>query len=153
MLKEGDRAPEITLTDQYGDERTLSKEIGPGWTIVYFYPRDGTPVCTAQACSFRDASTELSEKGAKVIGISSDRVSTHGSFAKKYELSFILLSDEKGEARKIFGVPNRLGLLPGRVTFVIDEKGVIRMVFDSLLRGEDHVTKSLEFIRSQTHRI
>jgi len=153
MLNEGDRAPDIALKDQFGDERILSEEFGPGWTIVYFYPRDGTPVCTAQACGFRDVTKELSENGAKVIGISSDKVSTHGSFARKYELSFILLSDEKGEARKRFGVPNRLGLLPGRVTFVIDEQGVIRMVFDSLLRGEEHVTKSLEFIRSQTPRL
>jgi peroxiredoxin Q/BCP len=121
--------------------------------VVYFYPRDGTAGCTAQACAFRDAFQDLTDAGAKVIGISSDKESTHSSFAMKYNLPYILLSDTKDKARKLFEVPRSLGLLPGRVTYVLDENGIIRLIFNSQIKVEDHVTKTLEFIRTHQSRI
>lgn len=148
MVKEGDRAPDVRLTDKDGIERSLSELYGRAWTIVYFYPRDGTPGCTAQACSFRDAYQDFTDTGAQVVGISSDKATTHNSFAGRYGLPFILLSDQDGKARKLFGVPKSMGLLPGRVTYVIDKDGIVRLIFNSQMKTQEHVDRTLEFIRS-----
>ena len=148
MVKEGDKAPDVTLKDMEGVPRRLSDLYGRTWTVVYFYPKDGTSGCTAQACTFRDAYQDFTDAGAQVIGISSDKSSNHSTFASRYQLPFILLSDEKGEAKELFGVPKSLGFLPGRVTYLIDRMGIIRMVFNSQTKIREHIERTLQYIRS-----
>ena len=115
--------------------------------IFYFYPKDNTPGCTAQACSFRDQYEDFKDLGAEVIGISSDSVASHEKFAKQYHLPFKLLSDNDKKIRTLFGVkPNLFGLIPGRVTYVTDKEGIIRLVFDSLV-ATNHIPKALEMIK------
>ncbi len=117
--------------------------------MLYFYPKDDTPGCTAEACSFRDAYAELRDLEAEVIGVSADSPSSHLSFAKSYNLPFVLLSDEKNEVRKLMGVPGSMfGLLPGRVTYVIDKNGIVQHVFDSQLQAKQHVREAMEYLRS-----
>ena len=100
-----------------------------------------------QACSFRDQYEDFKDLGADVIGVSSDNVASHQKFTKQYKLPFILLSDSDKEIRKLFGVSSRMfGLLPGRVTYVADKNGIIKMVFDSMMAAK-HIPKALEVIR------
>lgn len=103
--------------------------------VVYFYPKDDTPGCTAEACAFRDQYQDFTQAGAEVIGISSDGPESHAHFAGKHRLPFVLLSDQGGAVRKAYGVSAMLGLLPGRVTFVLDKSGTIRHMFSSQLRA------------------
>jgi thioredoxin-dependent peroxiredoxin len=116
--------------------------------VLYFYPKDDTPGCTKEACGFKDDLEEFQKLDAEVIGISSDSVESHKSFAAKYDLAFTLLSDEGGKVRRLFGVPNTFGLFPGRVTYVIDKKGVVRNVFSSQLGVEKHVEEALKGLQS-----
>src|SRR6266850_1604776 len=116
--------------------------------VLYFYPKDDTPGCTAEACSFRDSYEDFQDAGAEVIGVSSDSGASHAKFAKRHELPFTLLSDAKGEVRKKYGVPATMGLLPGRVTFVIDRKGIVRHVFNSQLQATRHVQEALAALAS-----
>jgi peroxiredoxin Q/BCP len=146
MTNEGERAPQVVLKDQNGKMVNTSDLVGEGWLVIYFYPKDETPGCTAQACTFRDHYEDLTDAGATVVGISSDSVESHGNFALHHNLPFILLSDTEGEARKAFGVPRSMGLLPGRVTYVIDREGIVRMIFNSQMRAAEHVKKVLDFI-------
>ncbi len=147
MVKEGDIAPEIILKDQNGTLIKTTDLTGKGWLVIYFYPKDDTPGCTAQACTFRDHYEDLTDAGATVVGISSDDVGSHKDFSRHHDLPFTLLSDTEGDARKAFGVPRSMGLLPGRVTYVIDKKGIVRMIFNSQLRKAEHVERVLSFIR------
>ncbi len=116
--------------------------------MLYFYPKDDTPGCTAEACSFRDQYEVLREAGAEVIGISSDGVGTHEAFAARYSLPFVLLSDPGGAVRASYGVRRTLGLIDGRVTFVIDREGLVRHVFSSQIRPKKHVEESLKIVRA-----
>jgi peroxiredoxin Q/BCP len=121
--------------------------VGKKPVIFYFYPKDNTPGCTAQACSFRDQYEDFKHLGAEVIGISSDSVASHEKFTKQYHLPFKLLSDNDKKIRTLFGVkPNLFGLIPGRVTYVADKEGIIRLVFDSLV-ATNHIPKALEMIK------
>ena len=128
----GDRAPDFTLADAEGKPVSLADFRGKRAVVLYFYPKDDTPGCTKEACSFRDSYEEFTQAGAEVIGVSSDSGSSHQGFAKKHRLPFTLLSDPGGAVRKKYGVPATLGLLPGRVTFVIDREGVVRHVSEAL---------------------
>lgn len=115
--------------------------------ILYFYPKDNTPGCTAQACSFRDQYEDFLDMGAEVIGVSGDDQDSHQKFTSKYRLPFLLLSDSNKKIRKLFGVPTSLfGMLPGRVTYVIDTNGVIQYVFNSMLAGQ-HIPKALSAVK------
>jgi peroxiredoxin Q/BCP len=115
--------------------------------VFYFYPKDETPGCTAQACSFRDQYQDFRDLGAEIVGISSDSMESHQSFAKKHRLPFILIPDENKTLKNIFGVPNSLfGLLPGRVTYLVDTQGVIRFVHDSV-NPITHISKTLLFLK------
>jgi thioredoxin-dependent peroxiredoxin len=116
--------------------------------VVYFYPKDDTPGCTRESCAFRDQFSDFSDAGAEVIGISSDSVASHKKFAEKHRLPFTLLSDPGGSVRKAFGVPSSLGVLPGRVTYVIDKKGVVRHAFNSQLNPAKHVEEALAVLAS-----
>ncbi len=116
--------------------------------VVYFYPKDFTRGCTAEACTFRDSYEAFKNLGAEVIGISGDNQSSHQAFAKQHRLPFILLSDTDGSVRKAYGVKKSLGLLAGRVSFVIDKKGIVRHVFSSQVRATSHVEEALNVLRS-----
>jgi peroxiredoxin Q/BCP len=148
MVNEGEKAPSITLKDQNGKMVDTGDLTGKDWLVIYFYPKDETPGCTAEACTFRDHYEDLSDAGATVVGISSDSVRSHKDFAAHHRLPFILLSDTEGKARKAFGVPKSMGLLPGRVTYVIDKEGMVRMIFNSQFKASEHVQKVLSFIKN-----
>ena len=147
-VKIGDRAPDFTLPDQDGKPVSLGELLAEGCVVLFFYPKDDTPGCTAEACSFRDEYEELSEAGATVVGVSSDDVESHRRFADKHRLPFRLLSDRGGDVRRRFGVPKTLGFIDGRVTYVIDAQGVICHVFNSQLRTGRHVEEALRLVRS-----
>jgi peroxiredoxin Q/BCP len=144
----GDPVPDVTLTTQSGEGVRLQSLLGQKIVVLYFYPKDDTPGCTKEACGFRDNYTVFQEAGAEVIGISSDTPTTHQQFANKYQLPFMLLSDHQNQARKAFGVPSTLGLLPGRVTYVIDQKGVVRHIFNSQLNFQGHIDESLKIVKA-----
>lgn len=146
-LKVGDKIPNFTSKDANGNDFDSQSIVGQKPLVIYFYPKDNTPGCTTQACSFRDQYEDFKDLGAEVIGISSDTVASHLKFSKQYKLPFILLSDFDKKIRKAFGVPTGLfGLLPGRVTYVTDKNGVIKMIFDSML-ATNHITKALQAIK------
>jgi peroxiredoxin Q/BCP len=136
-LAAGDRAPLIALTDQNGTERR-SDSLGGKALVLFFYPKDDTPGCTMEACAFRDSYADLQALGAEVWGVSGDDTASHQRFAQRHNLPYPLLVDKGNALRKAFGVPGVLGLLPGRVTYVIDGEGVIRHVFNNLLDGPAH---------------
>jgi peroxiredoxin Q/BCP len=115
--------------------------------VLYFYPKDETRGCTAEACAFRDSHEVFTDAGAEVIGVSSDSVDSHARFAGHHQLPFTLLADKGGQVRKLFGVPNVLGLLPGRVTYVIDRTGTVRYLFNSMTRVDQHVRDALDTVR------
>ncbi|HOT26537.1 MAG TPA: peroxiredoxin [Candidatus Ozemobacteraceae bacterium] len=144
----GDRAPEFTLNDQDGKPVSLADFRGRQTVVVFFYPKDESPVCTIEACGFRDMTPSFTEVGAAVLGISSDNSEKHRAFADQYRLSFPLLADTDGAVRRAFGVPSTLWLFPGRVTYVIDRDGIVRMVYDSPIRAQQHVERALEAARS-----
>lgn len=143
----GDTAPDFELPDADGRAVRLADFRGRKAVVLYFYPKDDTPGCTKEACSFRDHYEDFTEAGAEVIGVSSDGGASHRGFASKHRLPFTLLSDAGGVVRKRWGVPATLGLLPGRVTFVIDRDGVVRHVFNSQLAAAQHVREALAALR------
>lgn len=146
-LKVGDTIPRFTAKDTDGNDFDSATVVGHKPLVIYFYPKDNTPGCTAQACSFRDQYEDFKDLGAEVIGISSDSVASHQKFSKQFKLPFILLSDSDKKIRKLFGVPaGMFGLIPGRVTYVTNKNGVIQMIFDSVLATK-HISKALESIK------
>jgi peroxiredoxin Q/BCP len=147
-LGPGDRAPDFTLTASSGDKITLSDFQGKKNVVLFFYPKDGSPVCTREACAFRDAYEVFEEAGAEVIGISTDSAAAHEKFSQRHGLPFLLLSDPGGKVRKQFKVPSTLGFLPGRATYVIDKQGVIRLLFSSQLKAMQHVEEALAVLRN-----
>ena len=144
-LTEGQPAPDFTLPSADGSEVTLSNLRGK-WVVVFFYPKDNTTGCTAEACAFRDSHEDFTDAGAVVIGISSDSVESHQRFAAKHNLPFTLLSDTGGKLRSAWGVGKTMGILPGRVTYVIDPEGVVRKVFSSQFRATAHQAEALQTI-------
>ncbi len=148
MIDIGDVAPDFELRSGSGDRVRLSGYRGKKCVVLYFYPKDYTPVCTAESCAFRDAYEDFKDAGAEVIGISSDSEKSHRRFAADNRLPFILLSDEESKVRELYGVPATLGLLPGRVTYVIDKNGVVRHAFSSQLNYQKHVEEAIEIIRT-----
>lgn len=143
----GDKAPDFTLPSQTGAKVTLSKFSGKKNVVLYFYPKDESPGCTREACAFRDSYELFTDLGAEVIGVSSDSKESHMAFAKHYSLPFTLLSDVDNSVRKLYGATSSLGIIPGRVTFIIDKKGVVRHVFSSQVQAEKHVVEAREVLR------
>ena len=131
--KPGDTAPDFRLVDQNGTIRSLSDFSGQ-WVVLYFYPKDDTPGCTKEACSFRDDLTTLEKLGAKVVGVSVDDSDSHSKFASKYHLPFPLLADADGKVADSYGALTNLLLLKvaKRYTFLIDPKGKIAKVYLSV---------------------
>ena len=145
-LQSGDRAPLIALQDQNGVERRSDQLVGKS-LVLFFYPKDDTPGCTMEACAFRDSYADLQTLGAEVWGVSGDNAGSHQRFASRHNLPYPLLVDQNNQLRKAFGVPGVLGLLPGRVTYVIDGEGVVRHVFNNLLDGPAHRREALECLK------
>jgi peroxiredoxin Q/BCP len=141
-VKVGDKAPDFTLPSQMGDNVTLSEFFGKKNVVLYFYPKDETPGCTKEACTFRDNYEQLTKLGAEVIGVSKQSVESHQSFAIHYGLPFILLSDEHNKVRELYGVPSSMGIFPGRVTYIIDKKGIVRHIFNSQTQAQRHVEEA-----------
>jgi peroxiredoxin Q/BCP len=146
-VKVGDKAPDFTLPSQLGDNVTLSEYFGKKNVVLYFYPKDESPGCTREACTFRDSYQELTSLGAEVIGVSSQSVESHKSFATHHGLPFILLSDAGNKVRKLYGVPSTMGIIPGRVTYIIDKEGVVRQIFSSQSQTEKHVEEAIKTLK------
>lgn len=146
-LQTGDAAPSFALEDQNGEMRRLD-DVMDRILVLFFYPKDDTPGCTAEACTFRDYHANLTALGAEVWGVSGDDAVSHRRFAERHQLPYPLLSDKTGSLRRSFGVPKTFGLLPARVTYVIDQKGVIQLVFNNLLDGPAHVKEAESVVRT-----
>ncbi|WP_413200559.1 peroxiredoxin [Nostoc piscinale] len=147
-VKVGDIAPDFTLPAQNGTTVSLKDYRGQKAVVLYFYPKDDTPGCTAESCAFRDQYEVFKDAGAEVIGVSGDSSESHQQFAAKYNLPFILLSDKGDQVRKQYGATAAFGLFPGRVTYVIDQQGVVQYVFDSMLNFQGHVTEALKTLQT-----
>ncbi|HLN46585.1 MAG TPA: peroxiredoxin [Candidatus Sulfotelmatobacter sp.] len=147
MVSVGEKAPDFTLPSQIGDNVTLSEYFGKKNIVLYFYPQDESRGCTKEACKFRDSYDVFTDLDAEVIGISSQSVESHKSFASHHGLPFILLSDPKNDVRKLYDVPATLGIIPGRVTFIIDKKGIVRHVFSSQFQPEKHIAEAVEILK------
>ena len=146
-IEVGSVVPNFTLPSQSGEMISLGDFMGERPVVLFFYPKDDTPGCTKEVCAFRDEYEAFEKLDAEVIGISSDSVESHRRFASKHDLPFTLLSDGGGKVRKLYGVQNSFGLFPGRVTYVIDKEGVVRLVFSSQLGVERHVEEAIEALR------
>jgi thioredoxin-dependent peroxiredoxin len=144
----GSVAPDFTLPSQSGELVSLGDFLGKKPVVLFFYPKDNTLGCTKEVCAFRDSFEELSNLDAGVMGISSDSVDSHKGFAEKHKLPFTLLSDQGGNVRRLYEVPNTFGLFPGRVTYVIDGEGVVRNVFSSQIQVEKHIEEALRTLES-----
>lgn len=140
-------APEFSLPDQNGTLHTL-KEFSGKWLVLYFYPKDDTPGCTAEACSFRDHFEEFTKHGVAVVGISKDKAISHKKFAEKYKLPFLLLSDESKTTIQAYGAWGKKkfmgrefeGIL--RNTYLIDPTGTIQKIYEGVKPAE-HVKEIL----------
>ncbi len=147
-VKEGDKAPDFTLRAQDGRVVSLHDFLGAKNVVVYFYPKDFTMGCTAEAKKFSENYGSVRSMDAEVIGISSDTAQSHEHFAEECGVDFPLLSDEAGSVRRDYGVKASLGLVPGRVTFVIDKHGIIRHIYSSQTHPKRHVAEALEALKS-----
>lgn len=147
-LSVGDRAPDFTLKAQNGREVSLHDFAGTRNVVLYFYPKDFTMGCTAEAKTFSENYDEVIRMGAEVLGVSSDSTESHGSFAEACKVNFPLLSDSGGKLRDAYGVKASFGFVPGRVTFVIDKEGVIRHIFSSQVRPRQHVEEAIGALKS-----
>jgi peroxiredoxin Q/BCP len=143
----GSKAPDFSLPDQRNNRVNLRDYLGKSNLVLFFYPKDESYGCTKEACSFRDNFEIFREAGAVVIGVSSDDIASHQAFAANHKLPFLLLSDKDKTVADKYGVGKSLGILPGRVTFVIDKQGIVRLMFSSQLNFEKHVTEALEALK------
>jgi peroxiredoxin Q/BCP len=147
-VKVGEKAPDFVLPSQNGENVALSSFLGKRNVVLYFYPEDESPGCTREACTFRDSYAYFKDAGAEVVGINSGTIESHKSFAAHHNLPFLLLSDRGNEVRKLFGVPSTLGLIPGRVTYIIDKQGIVKHIFSSQLQPEKHVEEALNILKN-----
>jgi thioredoxin-dependent peroxiredoxin len=146
-VKVGDKVPDFELRRQDGGIFRLYDLLEEKNVVLYFYPKDRTPGCTKQACEFRDQYEVFKEYGAEVVGVSSDSIDSHKRFERIYHLPFILLSDKGGQIRSLYGVPRKLGVLPGRVTYIIDKKGIVKYIFNSMSKPLEHVSTAIEVLQ------
>lgn len=146
---EGSKVPTFELRNQYGELFSLDSVLGKKNLVIYFYPKDDTPGCTKEACSFRDQFAVFADADAMIIGISAQSVESHLAFAKKHRLNYLLLSDTDNKVRKLFGVPsNMFGLIPGRVTYIVDKNGEVVYIFNSQMNAEKHVDEALRILQA-----
>ncbi len=145
-LKVGEKAPDFTALTDNNERITLSAKLKEGPVVLYFYPKDETPGCIAEACSFRDRWEDFRKLDATVLGVSSDSTESHKNFKSHRNLQFTLVSDETKEIRKAYGAIGTL--IPPRITFVIDRDGIIREVYNSQLNASNHVEVALKTLKS-----
>ena len=146
-LKIGDNLPEFSLYNQ-SNKLILSTSFKNRFLVIFFYPKDDTPGCTKEVCSFRDSYSELKNIGAEIIGISSDSITNHQKFAKNFYVNYNLLSDYKKKVRKLFGVPKSFfGLLPGRVTYIFDPNRKLLKIINLQFDINSHITISKQIIK------
>ena len=143
-IQVGNPAPDFTIKTHSGEEIRLRDFREKQAVVLFFYPKDNTAICTREACAFRDAYEQFVEAGAVVIGVSADSLESHDAFAAKHNLQYHLASDADGSLRRLFGVPKTLVFLPGRVTYVIDKQGIVRLVFNAQLSADGHVQEALK---------
>jgi thioredoxin-dependent peroxiredoxin len=143
----GDMAPDFALPRANGDMVSLSDFRGRSEVILFFYPKDNSPLCSAEACSFRDSYEMFRDAGAEVIGISADSSQSHQQFAARFQLPFVLLSDREGAVRGRYGIAKTLGVFPGRITYLIDRQGVIRHIFSSQFLPTKHAPEALAVLK------
>ncbi|MHB9142057.1 MAG: peroxiredoxin [Paludibacter sp.] len=144
----GSTLPSFSLKDQNGQVFNIDSVKGKKNLVIYFYPKDDSPGCTKEACSFRDQFDVFKEQNALIIGISAQSVESHFEFAKKHRLNYTLLSDEGNIVRTLFGVPTNLfGLLPGRVTYVVNKEGKIIFIFNSQINAQKHIEEALRILK------
>ena len=144
----GEKAPDFTLPKQDGEMVSLHDFEGKQNVVIYFYPKDFTRGCTTETIAFGENYEDLRKLGAEVIGISSDSIESHRGFAEKCKVGFVMVSDEGGKVRESYGVSSSFGLVPGRVTYVIDKQGVVRHVYSSQLNPKRHVSEALEALKA-----
>jgi peroxiredoxin Q/BCP len=144
VVNVGDEIPDFALLDESGNRVTRDSLLNGRPLVLFFYPKDESPICTAEVCAIRDAYEQFVDAGATVVGVSSDSVTSHRAFAEHHRLPFRLLSDSEGDLRRAFGVSRSLGLIPGRATYVVDKMGVVRHIFASQLDARKHVDEALE---------
>lgn len=145
-MRVDDPAPNVTLHLHTGQSVPLADLYRDNVVVLFFYPKDGTSVCTKEACAFRDAYEDFVALGATVVGVSGDSAASHEQFAGQHRLPYLLATDEDGALRRAFGVPKKLGIIPGRVTYVIDCQGVVRHTFSGLFASDRHVREALDAV-------
>jgi peroxiredoxin Q/BCP len=150
-LKVGQTAPDFQLTAQDGSEVNLASRKGVGWTVLYFYPKAGTPGCTAQACAFRDAIQAIRKQNAEVYGISTDEIKALQAFHQQHKLSFTLLSDPEAKVTSAYGVKMPVLTMAKRWTFILDPDLVIRQIDDDVDPALDAVKVSVRLKQLQTN--
>ena len=149
-VKTGDKIPSFTLKDQNGKLFSISDLIGKKNIVIYFYPKDNTSICTAEAEGFRNASSSFEDLDTAIIGISSDSVNSHKKFAESHKLPFTLLSDPDKKVQNLFAVPkDLLGMLPGRTTYIANKKGIVIHVFDHAFSADKHVVAALKSLQKE----
>jgi peroxiredoxin Q/BCP len=152
-MKNGDRAPSFSLPDQNGTAVTLESLLGQGPVVFFFYPKDETPGCTAEACAFRDATGDFVAAGAKILGVSSDSVASHKRFADKHGFTYPLLADVGGKLREAWGIKKAFfGLADSRTTVVLDKDGVVHHQYEAMLQSNAHVEQALKTVRTLAGR-
>ena len=147
-IRSGDPAPNVTLPLHDGTRVALADLWKEHVVVLFFYPRDDSVVCTKEACAFRDSFEKFVEAGATVVGVSGDSSEKHEGFASRNRLPFLLASDADGALRKAFGVPKTLGLIPGRVTYVIDRQGIVRNIFSAQFAADAHVREAMDAVQA-----
>ena len=149
-IKTGDKIPAFSLPDQHGNLFDIETVLGKKHLVIFFYPKDDTPGCTREACYFRDQYEEFADANAEVIGISSQSVESHKNFAEKHRLNYTILSDHDNQVRTKFGVPaNMFGLIPGRVTYVVNLAGEVVYTFNSQTNVNAHVENALKVLQEK----
>jgi len=148
-IETGSKIPSFALADQHGNVFDITTVIGKKNLVIYFYPKDDSPGCTKEACYFRDQFEVFNQADAMIIGISGQSVESHKQFAAKYRLTYTLLSDTDNKVRKLFGVSTDFfGMLPGRVTYVVDKSGKVVYMFDSQAQATRHVDEALKVLKA-----
>ncbi len=148
VLEVGSKAPDFTLEDQNGQPVHLADRIGRNVIVLFFYPKDNSAGCTAEACAFRDSYQDFQDAGADVIGISGGTTETKQQFVSKNRLPYTLVTDPDGAIAQAYRIGKGfLGLWSGRVTFVIDRDGIIRHRFESNINMDAHTHEALKIVR------
>lgn len=144
----GDKAPDFTLSSNTGETVSLSQFFGKKNVVLFFYPKDESRGCTKEACAFRDSYEVFKDLGAEVLGINAGDLESHQKFVNKYMLPFKLLVDKDNGVRELYGVASTLGIVSGRVTYVIDKKGIVRHIFSSQFQPEKHIEEAINVLRT-----